>query len=84
MKTSIFACLAIFTVFGATASNEEETHNKVEDKSKLFVSLDADENGSISRTEAEKNAALSALFDKLDTNQDGELSLSEFVAVDEL
>jgi|TARA_B100001059_G_scaffold235164_1_gene279947 Ca2+-binding EF-hand superfamily protein len=46
-----------------------------------FNSFDANGDGVISKTEAQANAQLARLFDKLDTDKNGELSQEEFSKV---
>ena len=46
-----------------------------------FNSFDANGDGVISKTEAKANAQLARLFDKLDTDKNGELSQQEFSKV---
>ncbi|KPZ57899.1 EF-hand domain-containing protein [Pseudoalteromonas sp. P1-25] len=46
-----------------------------------FNSFDADSDGVISKSEAQANAQLIELFDKLDTDGNGELSQQEFSKV---
>lgn len=46
-----------------------------------FNSFDANGDGVISKTEAQANAQLARLFDKLDTDKNGELSQLEFSKV---
>jgi len=46
-----------------------------------FNSFDANGDGIISKTEAQANAQLARLFDKLDTDKNGELSQQEFSKV---
>jgi|TARA_B100000700_G_C14962990_1_gene817470 Ca2+-binding EF-hand superfamily protein len=46
-----------------------------------FNSFDANGDGVISKTEAQANAQLARLFDKLDTDKNGELSQQEFSKV---
>lgn len=43
-----------------------------------FESVDADQNGYISMTEADSHEALKEQFKKLDTDEDGQLSPEEF------
>lgn len=47
-----------------------------------FESLDVDTNGAISPEEAQGNAALTAVWETVDTNQDGQLDEAEFSAVE--
>jgi Ca2+-binding EF-hand superfamily protein len=47
-----------------------------------FESLDADADGAISQDEAQGNPALSALWEEVDTNKDGQLDEAEFSAVE--
>jgi hypothetical protein len=47
-----------------------------------FESLDADANGAISQDEAQSNPALSAVWEEVDTNKDGQLDEAEFSAVE--
>jgi Ca2+-binding EF-hand superfamily protein len=47
-----------------------------------FETLDADGNGAISREEASNNSALSAAWDAADANQDGQLDMTEFSAME--
>ena len=51
-----------------------------EDTGKLFVQLDADKDGFVSKAEAEKHKDLSATFAKADANADGKLDPNEFSA----
>lgn len=44
----------------------------------LFNQLDTDQNGYISKVEAEANLDLAALFPELDANLDEQLSLEEY------
>ncbi|CAM2760133.1 hypothetical protein PAT01_11780 [Pseudoalteromonas atlantica] len=46
-----------------------------------FNSFDVNGDGVISKTEAQANAQLARLFDKLDTDKNGELSQQEFSKV---
>lgn len=46
-----------------------------------FVALDVDEDNRISREEAQADAQVAARFEEADTDQDGYLSLEEFIAV---
>lgn len=48
-----------------------------------FSALDRDHNGRISRQEAARDADLARIFDRLDTNKDGELSPLEYLRVAE-
>lgn len=43
-----------------------------------FNELDKDSNGTLSESEAGEDAVLHENFSQIDTNQDGQLSLSEF------
>jgi len=47
-----------------------------------FQSLDADGNGAISKEEAAHNAALSSAWGAADANQDGQLDMTEFSAME--
>jgi hypothetical protein len=47
----------------------------------LFNQLDADQNGYVSKEEAQANLDLVALFEKLDTNADDKLTLEEYAAI---
>lgn len=47
-------------------------------KDALFVSLDADRDGTISRREASRHAGVSRSFDGADADGDGKLSAAEF------
>lgn len=51
-----------------------------EDAGKLFVQLDTDKDGFVSKAEAEKHKDLSAAFAKADANADGKLDPNEFSA----
>jgi len=44
----------------------------------LFSALDSDKSGSISKEEAKAHATLSALFEEVDVDGNGEISLTEF------
>jgi hypothetical protein len=47
-----------------------------------FKSLDADGNGAISAEEAQTNEALSASWETIDVNKDGQIDEAEFSAMD--
>jgi hypothetical protein len=51
-----------------------------QDAAIVFAALDADRNGQISQTEAQKNVAVTQNFAQADTNLDGALSRAEFEA----
>jgi hypothetical protein len=46
----------------------------------LFSSLDTDQSGTISQTEASAHSGLSALFGEVDADADGEITYAEFAA----
>nr|WP_136252808.1 EF-hand domain-containing protein [Ningiella ruwaisensis] len=48
----------------------------------LFNSLDVDQSGTISQSEASAHATLSAMFDEVDADGDGEITYAEFSAAD--
>jgi hypothetical protein len=48
--------------------------------SPMFQQLDADHDGSVSTTEAEKSATVKSKFKSLDTNHDGKISPDEWKA----
>ena len=50
-------------------------------RQQLFQRLDANQSGSVSRSEAEVAPALVVIFVEMDTNDDGELSAAEFERV---
>jgi Ca2+-binding EF-hand superfamily protein len=51
-----------------------------QDAGLVFTALDANKDGKISKTEAQKNAAVMQAFDQADKNKDGSLSKDEFLA----
>ncbi len=51
-----------------------------QDTGAVFAALDTDKNGSISKTEAERNAFVTENFAAADSNSDGVLSREEFDA----
>ena len=63
----------------ATAAAEEGT---AAIETVTFESFDVDANGAISPEEAQGNAALTAVWESVDTNQDGQLDEAEFSAVE--
>jgi len=74
-KLSTISIAALFAgVLVQTAHAGESTAS--------FNNLDADGNGAISREEASNNAALSAAWNAADANQDGQLDMAEFSAVE--
>ncbi|MFC4700725.1 EF-hand domain-containing protein [Glaciecola siphonariae] len=46
----------------------------------LFTALDLDQSGTISQTEASAHSGLSALFNEVDADSDGEITYAEFAA----
>ncbi len=60
--------LTSFSVFAGTSPSE------------LFKSLDADGNGSLSRTEVAGEARLASTFKDYDADRDGEISSQEFMS----
>lgn len=77
MRKLIPATLLLFlTAVFFTTSNV-----KAQDKSlSLFAKLDLNRDELLSKEEAKRFSELLAMFDKLDTDNDGSLSLSEFDA----
>lgn len=49
-----------------------------QDAGLVFTALDANHDGKVSKAEAQKNPAVSQLFDQADKNHDGSLSKDEF------
>jgi hypothetical protein len=62
----------------APAMAQEATAGKSGDQS--WASLDADGNGSLSKSEAASHTALAQVYDQADTNADGQLSADEYRA----
>ncbi|RRS08424.1 EF-hand domain-containing protein [Pseudoalteromonas sp. J010] len=67
MKPVITLCLAI-TALGSSAVMAAE-----------FSDFDLDQDGFISKSEAALSDSLTAIFDKLDSNEDGKLSPQELI-----
>ncbi|RXF00548.1 EF-hand domain-containing protein [Pseudoalteromonas sp. PS5] len=67
MKPVITLCLAI-TALGSSAVMAVE-----------FSDFDLDQDGFISKSEAALSDSLAAIFDKLDSNEDGKLSPQELI-----
>lgn len=67
MKPVITLCLAI-TALGSSAVMAAE-----------FSDFDLDQDGFISKSEAALSDSLAAIFDKLDSNEDGKLSPQELI-----
>lgn len=63
-----------------TAAVNAEPGQAVKDPS--FNQIDADQNGMISKSEAEFSKTLPAVFDQADTNQDGMLDSDEFAKIE--
>lgn len=59
---------------GTAATSSTATSNDV------FIKLDTDKDGVVSKKEASKNKALASKWDTLDTNKDGKLDQGEFAA----
>ena len=51
-----------------------------QDTAAVFAALDANHDGKISKAEAQKNPAVSQMFDQADKDHDGFLSKAEFDA----
>ena len=51
-----------------------------QDAGLVFTALDANKDGKVSQTEAQKNAMVSQNFAAADKNHDGSLSKDEFIA----
>jgi Ca2+-binding EF-hand superfamily protein len=51
-----------------------------QDSGLVFAALDANHDGKVSKAEAQKNPAVSQMFDQADANHDGFLSKQEFDA----
>ena len=51
-----------------------------QDAGLVFAALDANHDGKVSKTEAQKNPAVTQMFDQADKNHDGSLSKDEFNA----
>jgi len=51
-----------------------------QDSGLVFAALDTNHDGKVSKAEAQKNPAVSQMFDQADTNHDGFLSKQEFDA----
>jgi Ca2+-binding EF-hand superfamily protein len=49
-----------------------------QDAALVFTALDANKDGKVSKAEAQKNPAVSQMFDQADKNHDGFLSKDEF------
>jgi len=50
------------------------------DVAATFSELDKDSNGTLSESEASEDAVLHESFEQIDTDQDGQISLTEFKA----
>ena len=70
LKTIATAAFAVFLAAPAMA----------QDSGLVFAALDANHDGKVSKAEAQKNPAVSQMFDQADTNHDGFLSKDEFSA----
>ena len=76
MKTFLpSALLATAMVIGAVAFAQEQQ------SAPTFSEVDADHNGVIDRSEAERSEQVNALFVELDTNQDGQLNDEEYAQI---
>jgi hypothetical protein len=51
-----------------------------QDAALVFTALDANKDGKVTQTEAQKNAAVAQMFGQADKNKDGSLSKDEFGA----
>ena len=73
----IFSALVIAAGSAYAESQSTETQST---ESQMFKTLDQDQNGAISQQEAQNQQQLSKDWAKYDTNQDGQIDVSEFSA----
>ena len=79
MKTlNTVAAVAALAFAGAVAAEDRGVPGIDVDVNARAPIADTNSDGKITRAEAKGNAALSAQFDKLDTNKDGSLDNAEF------
>ncbi|MBT1449989.1 EF-hand domain-containing protein [Glaciecola sp. XM2] len=70
-KLTAFTLSGLFVACLTTQALASET---------LFNTLDVDQSGSISKTEANAHSDLTKIFSEVDANGDGEISYDEFTA----
>ena len=76
MKKLIF--IAAISLAAAYANAEEQQAGSTQAAPASFSQIDSNQDGMISKEEAQSFAALEISFDSADTNQDGSLDAAEF------